>query len=78
MITLSDGRILFVYFQQNKKDEDQGKERCHTKHMMSDEVNERLYTHQHVSLLGRTFCSMVVYFQQNKKRRKTRKGKVSR
>ncbi len=31
-----------VYLHQNKKDEDQGKEKCHTTSMMSNEDNERL------------------------------------
>jgi hypothetical protein len=33
---------LLVYFQQNKKGEGQGKEKCHAKSMMSKETNERL------------------------------------
>jgi hypothetical protein len=31
-----------VYFQQNKKGEGQGKERCHAKSMMSNEARKRL------------------------------------
>ena len=31
---------VVVYFQQNKKGEGQGKEKCHAKSMMSKEANE--------------------------------------
>ncbi len=41
-----------VYFQENKKTEGQGKEKCHVKSMMSHEANERLKKRetQHVPL----------------------------
>jgi hypothetical protein len=48
-------RLEKFIFIRIKKDDDQGKERCHTKPMMSNEVNERIkiYT-QHVPLRQNT------------------------
>ena len=46
---------MVVYFQQNKKGEGQGKEKCHAKSMMSKETNERLKRDtQHVPLTQNT------------------------
>ena len=46
---------MCVYFVRIKKDEDQGKEKCHTKSMMSNEANERLKRDtQHVPLRQNT------------------------
>ena len=48
-------RLGLYYFQQNKKGEDQGKEKCHAKSMMSNETNERLKRDtQHVPLRQNT------------------------
>ncbi len=57
-------------FSRIKKGEDQGKEgvtQTHTETMMRTKTNEYLKNTQ-----------QGVYFQQNKKRRRSRKGKVSR
>jgi hypothetical protein len=43
-----------VYFQENKKDEGQGKEKCHTKSMMSNGVNERIKIYTQDVHLDRT------------------------
>ena len=41
-----------LFSSEEKKDEDQGKEKCHTKSMMSTEVNESLKRDTQYVLLG--------------------------
>ncbi len=67
------GRFIFSRI---KKGEDQGKEKCHAKSMMSKETNERLKRDtQHVPLRQKTnmfrlYTAQVVYLQQIKKKRR--------
>ena len=67
---------LKFIFRRLQKDEDQRKEKCHTKSMMCNEVNERLKrdTH-HVSLrhmLKDSFVSKKVYYGSRKRKIKAR------
>ena len=45
--------VVFI-FSRIKKDEDQGKEKCHDKSMLSNETNERLKRDTQHGRLGRT------------------------
>ena len=58
-------KVSWFIFIRIKKDEDQGKEKCHTKSMISKETNERLKE-------TLSMCRLVVYYESIKRELKTK------